>query len=141
MTTQHRQVGEQGKAARLIVIATAPVRLHGSRRGTRQCARPDLCIPDLDIPDLGQTSPALREVREHIDELDRELIALLQRRCELSTRAGLAKRAAGAPVLDPGREAELLAQRGHWAEQGGLPGDVVQAVFRQVLAMSRRVQG
>lgn len=97
--------------------------------------------PDLGIPDLGQTSPALREVREHIDELDRELIALLQRRCELSTRAGLAKRAAGAPVLDPGREAELLAQRGHWAEQGGLPGDVVQAVFRQVLAMSRRVQG
>lgn len=97
--------------------------------------------PDLGIPDLGQTSPALREVREHIDELDRELIALLHRRCELSTRAGLAKRATGAPVLDPGREADLLEQRGRWAEQGGLPGDVVQAVFRQILAMSRRVQG
>lgn len=97
--------------------------------------------PDPGIPDLGQASPALREVREHIDELDRELIALLQRRCELSTRAGLAKRATGAPVLDPGREAELLGQRGRWAEQGGLPADVVQAVFRQVLTMSRRVQG
>ena len=96
--------------------------------------------PDLGIPDLGQPSPALREVREHIDELDRELIALLQRRCELSTRAGHAKRATGAPVLDPGREAELLEQRRGWAEQGGLPGDVVQAVFRQVLAMSRRIQ-
>lgn len=92
------------------------------------------------IPDLGQTSPALREVREHIDELDRELLALLQRRCELSSRAGLAKLATGSPVLDPVREAELLEQRRLWAEQCGLPGDVVQAVFRQVLTMSRRIQ-
>jgi prephenate dehydrogenase len=95
---------------------------------------------DPGIPDLGQGSPALREVREHIDELDRELVALLQRRCELSTRAGLAKLATGAPVLDPTRESELLEQRRIWAEQGGLPGDIVQAVFRQVLTMSRRIQ-
>lgn len=96
--------------------------------------------PDVGIPDLGQPSPALREVREHIDELDRELVALLQRRSELSARAGLAKRATGAPVLDPGREAALLEQRGRWAEQGGLPADAMQAVFHQVLAMSRRLQ-
>ena len=96
---------------------------------------------DPGIPDLCPTWPALHEVREHIDELDRELVALLRRRCELSARAGHAKRLAGAPVLDPGREAALLEQRGQWAEQGGLPADVVQAVFRQILAMSRRVQG
>lgn len=96
--------------------------------------------PDLDIPDLGEPSPALLEVRGHIDELDRELIALLQRRCELSARAGHAKRVTGAPVLDPGRETDLLDQRRGWAEHGGLPGDVVQAIFRQVLALSRGVQ-
>ena len=98
-------------------------------------------IPDIGIPDLGLQSPALLEVREHIDEIDHELIALLQRRCELSARAGLAKRETGAPVLDPGRETELLLQRGRWAEQSGLPADIIQAVFRQVLAISRRVQG
>lgn len=97
--------------------------------------------PDPGIPDLGLTSPALREVREHIDEVDRELVALLQRRCELSTRAGLAKRVSGSPVLDPGREAAVIEQRGRWAEQGGLPADVVQALFRQILTMSRRAQG
>ena len=96
---------------------------------------------ELSIPDFGQPTPALREVREHIDELDRELIALLQRRSELSARAGHAKRVTGAPVLDAGREAELMEQRGQWAEQGGLPADVVQAIFRQILAMSRRAQG
>ena len=97
-----------------------------------------LSIPG--IPGLGQHSPALLEVREHIDELDRELVALLQRRCELSARAALAKRSVGAPVLDPDRERSLLEQRGQWAEQGGMPADVVQAVFRQILAISRRAQ-
>ncbi|MFZ2235043.1 MAG: prephenate dehydrogenase/arogenate dehydrogenase family protein, partial [Dokdonella sp.] len=38
-------------------------------------------------PGLDQNSPGLLEVREHIDELDRELLALLQRRYELSNRA------------------------------------------------------
>lgn len=60
---------------------------------------------DPGIPNLGPPSLALLESREHIDELDRELIALLQRRSELCIRAGLAKRATGAPVFDLGREA------------------------------------
>ncbi|GAB3000601.1 hypothetical protein GCM10010960_00300 [Arenimonas maotaiensis] len=97
-------------------------------------------MTEMNIPDFGQPTPALREVREHIDELDHELIALLQRRSELSARAGHAKRAVGSPVLDPGREVELMRQRGDWAEQSGLPSDVVQAIFRQIMAMSRRVQ-
>lgn len=78
------------------------------------------------------------DVREHIDELDRELISLLHRRSELSTRAAHVARSAGAPVLDPDRS--LLDQRGQWAEEDGLPGDAVQAVFRQILAVSRRAQ-
>ncbi len=97
--------------------------------------------PDAGMAALAQPSPELHEAREHIDELDRELIALLHRRCELSARAGLAKRATGAPVLDTGREIALLKQRRDWAEQQGLPADVVAEVFRQILAISRRVQG
>lgn len=97
-------------------------------------------LPDSTIAALAQPSPELREAREHIDELDRELIALLHRRSELSARAGLAKRATGAPVLDSGREAELLRQRRHWAELDGLPADGVVEVFRQILTLSRRIQ-
>jgi chorismate mutase len=43
-------------------------------------------------------------------------------------------------VLDPIRESDLLEHRRAWAESRGLPGDVVQAVFRQVLTISRRTQ-
>ncbi|RMH93747.1 prephenate dehydrogenase/arogenate dehydrogenase family protein [Lysobacter pythonis] len=95
----------------------------------------------LAIPDLGQHSPALREVREHIDELDRELVDLLRRRRELSTRAAEAKRRLGAPVLDPTRETELLRRRGDWAAAAGLEPDAVQALFKGILGMSRRAQG
>jgi chorismate mutase len=68
------------------------------------------------------------------------LLALLQRRCELSTRADLAKRSAGESVPDPAGETDLLEQRRLWAEQCGLPGEVVQTIFRHVVAMSRQVQ-
>lgn len=97
--------------------------------------------PDPTPAALAQPSAALLETREHIDELDRELIDLLQRRSELSTRAGLAKRATGAPVLDPGREAALLQQRRDWAEAQGLPAEGVADVFRQIMALSRLLQG
>ena len=95
----------------------------------------------LAIPDLGTHSPALREVREHIDELDRELVDLLRRRRELSARAAAAKRELGAPVLDPTREADLMQERAQWAEAAGLEPEDVQALFRGILGMSRRVQG
>lgn len=97
--------------------------------------------PALSIPDLGQQSPALREARDHIDELDRELLALLRRRRELSLRAAEAKRRLGAPVLDAGREAELMRRRAEWASEQGLDPELAQAVFREILAMSRRAQG
>ena len=97
--------------------------------------------PDPTPAALAQPSLALLDTREHIDELDRELIALLHRRAELAARAGLGKRDSGAPVLDPGREAALLQQRRDWAAAQGLSAEGVADVFRQILALSRRLQG
>jgi prephenate dehydrogenase len=95
----------------------------------------------LTIPDLGQHSPALQETREMIDDLDRELVSLLARRAELSRRAGRAKAALGAPVLDPAREASLMKARGTWAAEAGLDPDAVLEVFQAVLRGSRKAQG
>jgi prephenate dehydrogenase len=111
------------------------------RIGDSAAGEPMAANVALAIPDLGQHSPALREVREHIDELDRELVDLLRRRRELSTRAAAAKRELGAPVLDPTREADLMQERAQWAEAAGLAPEDVQALFRGILGMSRRVQG
>jgi prephenate dehydrogenase len=95
---------------------------------------------EIRIPDLGNRSPELKEAREHIDALDRELMVLLRRRAELAERALRAKEQLGAPVLDAQREAELFSRRRVWAAELGLEADGVEEVFRAVVRFSRRMQ-
>ena len=102
------------------------------------------------IPDGRSPVRAQDDSRELIDELDLELIALLQRRCELTARADRTRPAPDAGALDgpmpdagmpgAGRESAQLRERGRWAELRGLPAESVQAVFRQVFDMSRQLQ-
>ena len=92
------------------------------------------------IPDLGERSFELEETREHIDAVDREIIGLLARRTELARRAGRAKRALGAPVLDAAREATVLDARGDWAREEGLEESAIHEIFRAIMKLARRVQ-
>jgi prephenate dehydrogenase len=99
---------------------------------------------ELSIPPPVMTvpsSPELAETRDQIDELDRELVAMLARRAELSRRAMKAKQRLGQPLHDPTREASVLAARRGMAEERGLDGESIEDVFRAVLRFSRRVQG
>ncbi len=95
----------------------------------------------LAIPGLGTRSPALQEVRDHIDELDRELVSLLSRRTELVLWAGRAKAELHLPIHDPEREAAQLQARRAWAREVGLDAQGVEEVFRTVLRSSRAAQG
>jgi prephenate dehydrogenase len=92
------------------------------------------------IPDLGERSPELRQAREHIDGVDREIVRLLAQREQLSQRAARAKAKLGAPVLDATREAEALGARRAWARESKLDADAVADVFRAIMTMSRRAQ-
>lgn len=95
----------------------------------------------LVIPDLGAVSPALSEARELIDDVDREIVALLARRARLSARAAAAKADLGVAVRDPRREAALLEARRREAEKLGLDPDAVASIFEAILGFSRKVQG
>jgi prephenate dehydrogenase len=97
-------------------------------------------VAEVTIPDLGERSPELKETRDHIDAVDREILRLLGRRSELVQRAARAKQAIGAPVLDGAREAEMMAARRKWAADARLDADGVEEVFRSVLTLSRRAQ-
>ena len=92
------------------------------------------------IPDLGSRSPELQETRELIDAVDHELIMLLARRATLARRAGKAKAELGHPIVDPAREAQLLADRRAWAESLQLDPEAVDELFRAILRFSRRAQ-
>ncbi len=90
------------------------------------------------IPESPRHDSDLKQTRNHIDELDMELVALLARRAQLSRRAGRAK--VGRPVRDPLRETELLKSRRQWADDAGLNPDNMEEIFQAVLRMSRQVQ-
>ena len=94
----------------------------------------------LAIPDLGERSPELKQTREHIDAVDREIVRLLAQRAQLAQRAARAKAKLGAPVLDSTREAEVMGARRAWADELRVDADAVADVFRAIMTMSRRVQ-
>jgi prephenate dehydrogenase len=125
---------------RLLVALSAVDRTLAEAGGDEHAGATVATAPVLEIPDLGARSPALRETREHIEELDRELALLLGRRAELARRAARAKSALGVGIVDPTRERALLADRRAWAEELGLPADQLEEVFRAVVRMSRKVQ-
>ena len=105
-----------------------------------QAAEPAAAQAGFPIPDFGDRSPDLLEVRELIDEVDRRVVDLLLQRHDLSKRAGHIKRREGQPVRDPAREDALLEQRAAWARDGGLDVDGTTRIFRAILEQSRACQ-
>jgi chorismate mutase len=78
--------------------------------------------------------------RRELEELDRELIALLGRRVARSREIGALKRVAGLPTLDPAREAEVIRRAATMAREAGLPDEKVRDIFWHVIGLSREAQ-
>jgi len=104
-------------------------------RGLAETAAGD--PPDSAAPALAQHSPASRDAWEHLDELDRELITLLQRRAELSLRVGLTEHSR-AEIAPRSREQERVVQHRQCAMRAGLSADGVAEVFRAIGALGGR---
>ncbi|RKI06459.1 prephenate dehydrogenase/arogenate dehydrogenase family protein, partial [Corallococcus praedator] len=85
-------------------------------------------VAGMALPGLASGPPEPRETREHIDQLDRELVELLARRGELARRQSRAH----APEEPSGTQA-LLAARRAWATELGLDPEEVEALFRVIL--------
>ena len=82
----------------------------------------------------------LTECRTEIEALDRKLVALLAERVELGKRTATLKKAAGLPILDPQREAEVIRRAVGTAREHGLPVEAIREVFWHVVGLSRRAQ-
>ena len=96
--------------------------------------------PELRIEDLGERSPALREARDLIDDVDDQLLGLLAMRARLSRKAGRAKEELGVGVRDPARETSLIHRRRARADQLGLDPEGVDRIFAAILRASRAIQ-
>jgi chorismate mutase len=77
--------------------------------------------------------------RTEIDEVDRELLQLLNRRARLAMKVGTLKRAAGLPFCDPERE-QVVLHTLQQANTGPLDQRAVTKVFRRIIRESRRIE-
>ena len=82
----------------------------------------------------------LAQCRAEIEEIDRRLIALLADRVTLGRKTATIKRAAGLPILDPQREAEVIRRAVTTAREQNLPVEAVRELFWHVVGLSRRAQ-
>ena len=83
----------------------------------------------------------LEKPRSTINEIDRELIALLGRRVEAIKKIGAYKgENQEVPIYDPGREHDLFAFWATEGEKAGLPGFFLGRLLKEILAHSRRDQ-
>jgi chorismate mutase len=83
---------------------------------------------------------ALAECREAIEELDRRIVALLAERITVGKRTTALKQAAGLPILDPAREAEVIRRAVATARDHGIATEPVREIFWHIVGMSRRAQ-
>ncbi len=80
---------------------------------------------------------SLRAIRRQLDEIDKQLVALLHKRAELSIAAGRVK-AGKTPVHQPRREKLLLEKITR--QKGPLPPKALLAIYAQILQASRNLQ-
>jgi chorismate mutase / prephenate dehydratase len=81
----------------------------------------------------------LEQLRTDIDAVDRELLALLNRRAGLANEVGELKRAEGSAVFRPEREAQVIAglqQR----NEGPLKPENVATIWREIMSACRALE-
>ena len=81
----------------------------------------------------------LDALRRQIDETDRQLLALVNRRAELAGKVGELKQHHDAPVYRPEREAQIM-RRLRGANPGPLPGDAIEAIWREIVSGCRELE-
>jgi chorismate mutase-like protein len=83
------------------------------------------------------------ELRERIDVIDEQLVALLNTRAACAIEIGRLKRAKALPIYQPDRETAVLRRvREVTAELGGpLTGDAIGRLFERIVDEARRLEG
>ncbi|MBV8677070.1 MAG: prephenate dehydratase [Planctomycetaceae bacterium] len=84
-------------------------------------------------------APTLATLRAKIDRIDKELVALLNRRSEIALQIGQVKQKQRLEIWSAAREDEILA-RVLAANRGPLPEQTLRLIFRELMSGSRSLQ-
>lgn len=81
----------------------------------------------------------LDDLRGQIDAIDRQLVALFTQRMAVTEQVGEYKKSVGMPVLDNGRQRQVLESKAALVEEAALKTDVTE-LFETIMGISRRQQ-
>jgi chorismate mutase len=81
----------------------------------------------------------LQESRLKIDELDRQVVALLNRRTQIVEDIGRAKEASGLPIYEPNREEDVF-RNVFSHNQGPLSKEALRAIYERIIDEMRSLQ-
>lgn len=87
-----------------------------------------------------QAQAALAACREQIDVVDRELVALLNRRVQVVQRIGEIKQEAALNVYEPNRERMVLENVAGANANGPMPQDSAVRIFERIMDEMRTIQ-
>ncbi len=90
-------------------------------------------------PAAAPADPALAGLREQIDGVDRELLALLNRRAALAQEVGGLKKREGSVVFRPEREAQVIDGLKS-TNPGPLQSDSVAPIWREIMSACRALE-
>ncbi|MBD3261349.1 MAG: chorismate mutase [Candidatus Altiarchaeales archaeon] len=76
----------------------------------------------------------IRDLRTEIDEVDRRMLALLEKRFSLTKKIGEIKRKQQKPIYDSEREKQVL---GRLSTNTDLDSCFVEKIFKQIIAFCR----
>ncbi|MEZ9075483.1 bifunctional chorismate mutase/prephenate dehydrogenase [Vibrio cyclitrophicus] len=78
----------------------------------------------------------LKELRDQIDVVDKQMLDLLAQRLALVEKVGEVKSEHGLPIYVPEREAAMLASRRQEAEKIGVPPQLIEDILRRTMRES-----
>jgi len=81
----------------------------------------------------------IEDWRKKIDELDRQIVALISARAEAAQEIGKLKRATSLPVYEPNRE-RVIFQNVHAANKGPLPDIELTHIYERIIDVMRALQ-
>lgn len=100
----------------------------------------DYILSMLVIREQGQTTEPLSQLRQQIDELDNELIAMIAKRMRVCREIGQYKKEHDMTVVQTQRYSEIIDKRGAQGSLLGIDADCVKSIFEHIHEESVRQQ-
>lgn len=80
---------------------------------------------------------SLDELREEIQEIDRDIVELIARRTYVADTIAQVKAAEGLPTTDESQEARVMERAGENADRFDVDANLVKAIFRLLIELNK----